>query len=218
MVRAPTTIERLSIRKTVEQYRQEGYEVSIGVPLDFMPGFHADVLARKDGEVEVIEVKSWSSLAATPEVAELANILDAKPGWSFTLHLVGEPEKINAPPGAQRFGGEEILQRIDDAQRLLDSGYSEPAYLLAWSACEAAIRKLIADEGVSDDRITTASYVIEQATYLGLIDREDYFRLSEVLEYRNAIVHGFRHDGFGNELVTELIETTRNLLAPAPMA
>ena len=85
-------------------------------------------------------------------------------------------------------------------------------------ACEAAIRKLIADEGVSDDRITTASYVLEQATYLGLIDRENYFRLGDVLEYRNAIMHGFRHEGFGDELVVELIETTRSLLAPAPTA
>ena len=217
-MRAPTPIESLSVRKTAEKYRQQGYEVSIGAPLDFMPGFHADVLARKDGDVKVIEVKSRSSLAATPEVVELADILDAKPGWSFTLHLVGEPERNNAPPGAQRFGGAEILQRIDDAQQLLDSGCSEPAFLLAWSACEAAIRKLIADEGVSDDRITTAGYVLDQATHLGLIEREDYFRLSDVVRYGNAIMHGFSHDGFGDELVVELLETARSLLAPGPTA
>ncbi len=214
----PTPAEELMVLKTAKRYRQEGYEVSADVPLDFLPGARADLLARKDDQVRVIEVKARSTLAATPQIVELAEIVDAKPGWSFDLVLVGEPEKINAPPGAQRFGGEEILQRIDDAQQLLDSGCSEPAFLLAWSACEAAIRKLIADEGVSDDRITTASYVLEQATYLGLIDREDYFRLSDVLEYRNAIAHGFSHEGFGDELVTELLETTRSLLAPAPTA
>ena len=174
----PTPAEELMVLKTAKRYRQEGYEVSADVPLDFLPGARADLLARKDDQVRVIEVKARSTLAATPQIVELAEIVDAKPGWSFDLVLVGEPEKINAPPGAQRFGAEEILRRIDDAQQLLDSGCSEPAFLLAWSACEAAIRKLIADEGVSDDRITTASYVLEQATYLGLIDREDYFRLS----------------------------------------
>lgn len=212
----PTPAEELMVRKTAKQYRQEGYEVSADVPLDFLPGVRADLLARKDDRVRVIEVKARSTLAATPQIVELAEIVDSKPGWSFDLVLVGEPERINAPPGAQRFGGEEILQRIDDAQQLLDSGSSEPAFLLAWSACEAAIRILIADEGVSDDRITTAGYVLDQATHLGLIDREDYFRLSDVVCYGNAIAHGFRHDGFGDELVTELIEKARNLLAPAP--
>ena len=59
----------LLARKTADEYRNKGYKVSLDMPLDFLPGFRADVVVSKDGETKVIEVKSRSSLGANPKLS-----------------------------------------------------------------------------------------------------------------------------------------------------
>ena len=209
-------LERKFIAKTAAKYRSRGYEVEEDCPLEFLPGFRADLVARKDDEVRVIEVKSRTSLAATPKLNELAEILYSKPGWSYDLLLVGEPEKLESPEGAQPFAEEEIRQRLAEAEAVLEKGSGEAAYLLVWSACEAAIRNLIETADISITRVTTAVYVLDMAVMHGIISREDYDYLTDMMKYRNAIAHGFDVNGFSDEKVTELVRFVVQLLDSEP--
>ena len=215
MVGPTTDSEYLLTQKTAEEYRSNGYEVQLEAFLDFFPNFRADLLVRKGDEVKVIEVKSRPSLAADPRVSELAKLIESKPGWSFELVLVGEPEKVDSPAGALAFEGEGIVRRLEQAERSLGAGIPEAAFLLAWSACEAAARELIAAEGISDRRITSPRFVLDQAVFLGVISREEYDNLVGMLQYRNAIVHGFDPGDFSVEFVAELIETVRRIIISA---
>ena len=214
MVTEATNAEYLLTRKRAEEYRSRGYEVSLEAPLDFLPGFQADLIARKGGETKVVEVKTRSSLASMPQITELARIVDSKPGWSFELVLVGEPEKVDSPEGTSAISGGMILERIEAAEQALGSGLSEAAFLLAWSACEAATRELIAAEGTADSGIPTSIHVLDQAVYEGVISRGEYKTLTGFQKYRNAIVHGFNVDDFNDELVANLINVVRRM-APA---
>ncbi len=211
MVGPATNSEYLLARKTAEEYRSNGYEVQLEAPLDFFPGFRADLLVRKGDEVKVIEVKSRPSLAADPRISELARLIESKPGWSFELVLVGEPERVDSPAGALPFEGQGILRRLEQAEISLGAGIPEAAFLLAWSAGEAALRELIAAEGVSDRRIMSPLFVLDQAVFRGVISREEYDTLAGMLKYRNAIVHGFSADNLSDDLVTELIGTIRSI-------
>ena len=129
MVRNATDSEYLLTRKTAEEYQGKGYEVLFEAPIDFMPGFTADLLVRKGDEVKVIEVKSRPSLAANPRIGELARLIESKPGWSFELLLVAEPEKLDSPEGARAFDSGRILQRVEEAERSLQAGSPEAAFL-----------------------------------------------------------------------------------------
>ena len=119
-----TNAEYLLALKTAQEYRSKGYGVSTGVLLDFFPNFQADLVVRKGDESKVIEVRSRSSLAADRRISELANIIDSKPGWTFELILVSEPESRDAPAGARSFESESILQRIEQAKKALPIRYS----------------------------------------------------------------------------------------------
>ena len=211
MVREATSTEYLLARQTAEEYRCRGYEVSQGAPLDFMPGFNADLIARKGDETKVIEVKSRTSLAAIPELAELARIIDSKPGWTFELLLVGEPEKLESPEGTQSLDKESVLQRIEEAEEILDAGQFSAAFVLAWSAWEAAARALISEEGITDSAIVTSEHVLEQAIHLGVISRAEHKHMSDLRKVRNAIVHGYRVDDFDDDLALNLIANVRRL-------
>ncbi len=217
MVRDATDSEYLLTQKAAEEYRSNGYEVELAASLDFMPDFSADLLARKGDEVKVIEVKSRPSLAADPKVSELARLIESKPGWSFELLLVGEPEKLDSPVGAHSFERGKIVQRIEQAEKSLEAGLPEAAFLLAWSALEAATRALIEAQGVSDTRVTTPRFVLDQAVFHGVISRDQYSALVRMLEYRNAIAHGFSIDDFNDDMVTELIDAIRRITADAAL-
>lgn len=117
MVSATTGTEYLLATKVAEEYRSKGYEVARDVALDFLPGFYADLIARKDDEVRVIEVKSRSSLAANPQIGEMARLVDEKRGWTFELRLVGEPHRSNGPNDGQPSQLADVDERIDEAKR-----------------------------------------------------------------------------------------------------
>lgn len=198
-------------RELAENYRDKGYETDTGAVLDFMPDFHPDLVVRKGGETKVIEVRTRGALAADRKIQDLVNAIDARPGWSFELVLVDELENLYTPPEAAPFEQENIVERVEQAEKALEAGFCEAAFMLAWSACEAAARMLLKIEGVSKEGITSASYVVNQARYLGLLSSEDYLRLRDMQGYRNAIAHGFSHDEIGKKQVVELLETARNL-------
>lgn len=209
-------VEKNFLEKKAAEYLSRGYEVERDCPLEFLPGFNADLVVRKGGEVRVIEVKSRTSLAATPILNELAEILYDKPGWSYDLLLVGEPEKLESPAGAEPFDEKDIRKRLAEAETVHKLGSDEAAFLLAWSACEAATRNLIEKEGISITRVTTTAYVLDTAVMHGIISRKVYDHLTDMMKYRNAIAHGFDVNGFSDEKVTELIGFVRTLLNSEP--
>ena len=211
MIKSATNSEYFLIRQTAEKYRSEGYEVSLEPLLDFMPGVQPDLIVRKGDEVKVIEVKSRSSLAADSRIIELARIVDSKPGWSFELVLVSESENLESPEGARSLVRKETFHRIEEAEKLLVAGFHEAAFLIAWSACEAAIRELIKAQGVSNPNITKPNYVLDQAIYTGVISRDDYNNLASMQKFRNAIVHGFTVSDFGEETVRNLFGTVHRI-------
>ena len=213
MIRDVADSEYLLAQKTAEEYRSQGYEVEQGAPLEFLPGFRADLLVRKDDEVKVVVVKARRSLAADPKIAEVARLLESKPGWRFELLLVSEPERMDAPERINSFDGERIAGRLEEAEQSLQVGLPEAAFLLAWSALEAATRALVEIPGGENARITSPRFLLDQATFQGLISRNEHNEFNRMLKYRNAIVHGFDTDDFDDELVVALIDAVRRKAA-----
>ena len=211
MIREVTDPEYLLTQKMAEEYRGQGYEVEHGAPLEFLPSFRADLLVHKGDETKVVAVKARQSLAADPKIAEVARLLESKPGWSFELLLVSEPERVDSTEGISSFDGERIAKRLAEAEQSLNDGLSEAAFLLAWSALEAAMRSLIEAEGVPITRITSPQFLLDQTTFHGLLSRDEYDELRRMLKHRNVIVHGFDTDGFDDELVVGLIDIVRRV-------
>jgi uncharacterized protein YutE (UPF0331/DUF86 family) len=212
---AITSPERQRARALAEEYRSRGYEVieepSPAQLPDFLSGYRPDLLVRKGDEAIVVEVKSRSSLAKDAQIRELAQLLQTKPHWNFELVVVGESERMSAPAGARPFERDDILRRIEAAEKLLESGFSEAALLLAWSTSEATLRLLIEEEGIVLDHLNPP-YILKQAVMHGVIARDEYNFLTNVIKYRNALVHGFKTLDFDPALVSELISRTKRLL------
>ena len=204
-------IEQQFADKTAAEYRSRGYEVARNAELEFLPGFRADLLVRRGAESTVIAVRTRTSLSVMPEIHQLAESMKDKPNWSFELLLVGEPERLDAPEDARPFTPEDVVDRIADAEELLRAGFIDGASILAWSACEACIRSLISQYGIEITRVTHTNYLLGHAAYHGLITEADDKFLTDMLAYRNAVVHGFTADGFYVEQASDLIAAAKTL-------
>ena len=211
MKRTSPDIHYLSNLRSAEDYRLRGYQVERDVSLDFFPDCQADLLATKNGEKRVVLVRTRTALAADGQITELAEMLDGMPGWSFDLILVPEPEKLPSPKGTRIFNRERINKRLEEVQKSLDADLPEAAFLLAWSAAEALIRDLLAQESIPPDGITSTAFILSQAVHNAVISHDHQAELKRFRNYRNAIAHGFTMTDFSEELVTELLDLIRQI-------
>ena len=178
----------------------------------FCPVFAPMCWSKKGDERKVIAVKTRPSLVADPAFSEFKRIINSRPGWSFELLVVGEPERLDAAENPQPLDESGILNRLDQAETALNAGLPEAALLLAWAGAQALVRMMVEAEGVAIKRVTIPDYVLSQAVYLGAIDRDNADRLRQIAECRNAIAHGFEVSDFTGALVVELIAMVKSLL------
>ena len=213
-----TTINEQRVAGIVaDEYRKMGYDVAQGVELDFLPSFRADLLARKGDEAIIVEVKTRAGLTPPEQITELMEAVKSRPGCSFELVLVGEPEKADAPaPDAAPLSAGSIIGRLEQAERMMADGAADIAFLLAWPASEAALRALLAEAGVPPERMAAPNDVFGQAVFHGLMSQEDYRRFSDMRKYRNAIVHGFEAEDFDSPMASTLIGMARQFAAYDP--
>ena len=101
---------------------------------------------------------------------------------------------------------DKILKRIEQSQKALDSGLPEAALTLALSACEAALRASMADEGRS-----SSSYALKQARNRRTISWDECLNLADLRKRGNAIAHGFTHAPLDDNAITRLIQTAHHL-------
>ena len=213
-----TSSEKRRTSVVAEEYRREGYAV-IEYPSaeqlpDFLSSYHPNLLVKKGDEAIVVKVKSHSSLPKDPEIRDLARLLHPKPDWNFELIIVEDETPFGNLDETQPFKQEDILQGIETAEKLVDSGFAEAALMSAWSTAEATVRLLNEAEGLAHERFDPP-YVLMQAATNGLISREDYHFLTKVMKRRNALAHGFKTVDFDPAIVKELVGTTKRLLQSA---
>jgi Holliday junction resolvase-like predicted endonuclease len=201
--------EDAAVREAAERYRRAGFEVSEGERIDLCGGYEPDLVARKGQQVTVVEIKPRSALAADSRIAQVAREIDSMPNWSIELVIVAEPELLEAPTVLASLDEVEIEQRLAEVEELMKSDRWESAFLLAWSALEARLRNSVAADGDSEERVTNTRFLLNQASFLGVLDEDEMSIVRSLYEARNAIAHGFSHSGIGNDEMRELIALVR---------
>ena len=206
-----SALEQAYIQHVAEDYRSRGYEVIIEphqLP-DFLSGYRPDMMVSRGGETTVIEVKSRPSRSDGVQTRKLAELLAGKPGWNFELIVVSDDS--TAPFGTRTFDYDDVRRSVKEVRELVASGFTGPALLTGWAALEAALRLLLDAEGVT--LRSAPSSVVKQGVEEGLISRDEYQTLSDVMARRNALAHGFQGKEVKPEDVSVLLGLAERLLA-----
>jgi hypothetical protein len=199
------------VQELAQEYQDKGYQVTVGPEPGQLPEplsrFRPDLVARKSDDAVVVEVKPRGSLS-DPELQELAKTVREQPGWRFDLVLL-KPEP--GLPGARAWNAEDVADSLGQIGAILTAGYPEAALLLAWSAAEATLRLLAEKEHLDLER-EDAVYLLRLLVTRAVITREQYERLWEALELRNAVAHGLKPPHLDTTKIAALCKLIAELL------
>jgi transcriptional regulator with XRE-family HTH domain len=103
-------------------------------------------------------------------------------------------QRIVAPdvPAEEDLAPEEQVNRLlSSAETLFAEGQLEAAAMLAWSAAETILRRRAQSDAPEMERQSSAR-VLKHLYALGRINPDIYEKLLRLMEFRNAVAHGFQ--------------------------
>jgi hypothetical protein len=222
MATPTANIEREQLLKLAEEYRGKGYEVSFhpnpeDLP-DFLKNYRPDMIARREDESVVIEVKSRSSLNSsstqrlhnTQYLRNLAQAIEQQAGWRFELVMINPEDSTYLPEAEGSLQEHEIDLRLHLAKQFATQ-HPESAILYVWALVEATLRLVAENEELNLQRFDSL-YLVKKLTAEGVLSRAEYQLLMNAMSLRNAIAHGFKTVQLTQESVYELIDLTEQLL------
>jgi hypothetical protein len=187
-----TEIEQDFLEQVANEYRSRGFRVVLR-PQDeelppFLQPFQPDFIALSDEENIVVEVRERGGLNRAPRINELAEALSGQPGWRLKYLIAPRDEDRLSTKSS--FSPKRIREILDNAQSLCNDGDLVPAFLLAFSALEAAARRAADKYHIKPASPNTIA-ALKSAYSAGLMDQEDLDELVQLAEKRNALAHGF---------------------------
>lgn len=189
-------IER-RIREIVKDYDNQGYEVhmnpSPSLLPNFLKGYKPDILAKKENDNVIVEVKTRNDRMNLQRFESLAKEIDKRKDWRFEMVFTNQKEKGLEPTYQNVLSELEINNRILEINRLVELNSYEASFLLSWSTIEAVLRNQLRNEKFDTNRKTTMS-VMKTMFSLGLINQHDYKTLQKSNVYRNNLIHGFEQN------------------------
>jgi hypothetical protein len=200
-----------------ERYRRAGYMVtaepgSTAIPFD-LGAYRPDFIARKGEFTTIVEVKTHAQKTSFDQLRAIAEEVNRHKGWRFVL-VTDEDVLASALPAedgdGDEFSWEEISHRIEEAQRLVDLGENEAAYLILWIAFERMMRFHARRVALPVDRLAP-SILIRQLYSQGELSMAQFETALSCQEVRNRIVHGFRASDL-RDAVARLGTVVRELL------
>jgi Holliday junction resolvase RusA-like endonuclease len=183
---------REAIQQYADWYTQQGYEVSVRPSprelLEFLQTLALDMIARRNGENLVVQIKT-SSPASFETVQRLARALDHRVGWELQVVYVDLPDPEWQPPPQfpERKDLSAQLDRLGSASE--DGDQRRLEFLLLWSIVEGAARHRLSSLKIPPTRRISSSALLKMLVSEGIIEDDDYAILRRGLAARNALTH-----------------------------
>jgi hypothetical protein len=190
------TLVELTQQKVEElaaEYEQSGYTVAVRPATDELPGFlrafEPDLVATSSRGNVVVEVKASSAVNAE-EMRQLAEAVERETGWRFEVVFVSHPVAAEIPVEEQLASPAQVSRLLSSAETLSAAGETEAYAMLAWSAVEAILRRTAQSVAPELERQSSAR-VLKHLYSLGHIEPDTYETLFLLMQFRNAVAHGF---------------------------
>lgn len=217
MVNSTTNTERDRALQLAQEYQDRGYEVLLEPSVenlpDFLKKYRPDLIAIRESESVLIEVKSRSALNSSSNryLSDLAQLVEQQPGWRFELVITNPEDIAYSRQVEESLQRSEIESRIEVAKQLATQQV-ESAFIYSWSLVEATLRLIVQKEELNLQRFSPL-YLVKALAIEGIISKSEYQLLMNAISLRNAIVHGFKTtQQLTPDSVYELIEVMEQLL------
>lgn len=210
-----TSREHTRLRELATEYRNLGYEVLIEpkpnqLP-DFLQGIQPDMLATKEDESILFEVRSRSNLPGEP-LQQFVTAIQNRPGWRFELVLTNPRESGQFGERPELLTDAQLREIARDSEKHLAKGHLQYSAMLAWITVEGAIASRLSGRISLQHLGHAPKKLIKEAVSLGLIEQEHFSRLELLAEFRNRFVHARQTTIPSESEIRRSLEVARMLL------
>lgn len=209
-------LQRARLAEIASEYRAKGYKVTIGPRPDELPAFLSafapDLIAISDADRVIVEVKPLPAIEAERTV-QIADAVAANPPWRFQLVTANPIAAPDVPAFAEVAPPETVNEMLADAEQLLQTRHLDAAALVAWSAIEAILRGRAIRSGLELER-QSSSALLTELYGLGEIEPPQYERLRRLMDFRNAVAHGFQPRSAAPD-IAEIVKEARQMQSAA---
>lgn len=208
-----STAEHRAIERLARRYEENGYAVytrrdaHAQLP-DELRQFVPDFVARRGDEAVIVELKRRGMPA--PHLSELAERVRRHAGWRLDVLYLDAPGEDMQGPAAPA----DIEKTVAASNRLFSEGDALAAWLLLWSAFDAAAMRALPEETGAADGVVEPEALIKLLAYEGLVPDSDHDRLLELRQVRNRAAHGHLDVTVEWDSFDFLANVTRALLGP----
>jgi hypothetical protein len=208
MATHPLTRGEQTSRRVAASYRKQGYQVTLPVAPDALPAFlrgcHPDLIAERDDDRVVVEIKPAGALKGANDLVDLAERVARQPGWRLELVTFRDrdPDADNASLAwlnqMLRTPGDDVLSSVYRLEVL--------GFLLRGIAVRVGIR------AVGKAELTLA----QELAFRGHIDEALLTRIEAAFHWRDDLMHRRSPDPVPSaEHAAELESLCRDVLAQA---
>lgn len=186
-------MKKHKIEELASEYRAKGYDVIVHPQRSQLPEF------LRDFELDVIATSSKRNVAVLVTAAtefdgalvqELAETIEAQPPWKLEVVMVSHTVAPDVPAQEDLAAEEQVDRFLANAELLAAQNQTEAAALLAWSAVEAILRRRARAAAPEIERQSSAR-VLKHLYGLGRLQPDLYEKLLSLMQFRNAVAHGF---------------------------
>jgi hypothetical protein len=181
---AAVTEER-RIAALAREYERAGYKVLRPAPGEaalppFLEGFRPDLIAERDDDRVVLEVKSASSLKGANELVSVAQRACEAAGWRFELVVI--PDQEGVPDS------EELEQLFERARAAVDADLPDIGYLYTTVLIDGLLQDLALEEG-RRSAAWSAPKIAHFLATLGRLEPDEYRVINDAMKWRSRLVH-----------------------------
>jgi hypothetical protein len=186
-------LEQQKIQEIRAEFERNGFAVHVRPPArelpEFLRPFEPDLVAMSPGGNVVVEVKS-SGDVDPDQMTRLAQVLEREEGWRLEVVFVSQPVAAEVPSEERLAPEAQVDRLLSSAESLFADGEVEAAAMLAWSAAETILRRSAQSAAPELERQSSAR-VLKHLYSIGLIETIVYEKLLLLMQFRNAVAHGF---------------------------
>lgn len=203
---AVSVIER-KLKGIETEYARKGYRVmrasELSANLQFLKKYRPDLVAEREDDHVVIEVKSARSLKGANQLRELAEEIASQPGWRFEVITVDaaaeELEALRQPEWL------DSMLRWDPTEPF---GMREFIYLIEVLSVLVRGIALLSDIKVKGK---SAGLLATELAFAGIITQSQLERLQSYLTLRDELMHGLRQPELRKDQGMDIIALCRDL-------
>ena len=182
------------VQSTAQELLENGYKVSIDPLISDLPfelgGYRPDLIATKDAEGIVLEIKTSLNRLSVDRFQDIAERVATHHGWRFLLVTLDDTsEKILLSDDDEMPSWEELSFRVDNLNTLIQDSLFEPAILFLWSILEATLRKRAIVQNLPIARFPSKQ-LLNHAFSSGEISISEFDLFKICLDLRNKVAHG----------------------------